>query len=274
MSNRSIEILGTQLTHRPETFNLRFMTKREVASSESTPVTDEFLSDRLVSGNVEQVSALLMRMAVHFRKVCEWIAANSERTPKSLSLHNLMRATAEYLQMASEGFGKHISIVALATRNIYELRLRTEHLLSSREALDTWQAEGATDKIQVLEGILGLDTKQRSGSQRQVLTNEISRIRYILKKHKLEELKCIPGTFSIAKALDKGDEHKNLFKLFSKLVHPSSYLVNDSANAASPEVRSILQTHCQLYAWDLFSRICDAVGVPEDIRFFESQSGG
>lgn len=62
------------------------------------------------------------------------------------------------------------------------------------------------------------------------------------------------------------DEYKALFKLFSKLVHPSSYLVNSYKDATSPEITSVLQIYLQLYVWDLFCRVCDALYVPENIR--------
>jgi len=45
-------------------------------------------------------------------------------------------------------------------------------------------------------------------------------------------------------------------------------MVNVYLNAASAEVSIILQIHLQLYAWDLFSHICDALSVPETVRTF------
>ena len=84
---------------------------------------------------------------------------------------------------------------------------------------------------------------------------------------------CI-GVFEVVKFHTKrhraqiglSDEHKNLYKLFSKVVHPSSYLVNDYKNAASIETRMILQTRAQLYAWDTFSRVCEYFNVPGELR--------
>jgi hypothetical protein len=67
---------------------------------------------------------------------------------------------------------------------------------------------------------------------------------------------------NLAKQAGLADEHAALFKLFSKLVHPSSYLSNDYKNAASEEVRTILHARAQLYAWDTLGRISKAVGMP------------
>jgi len=99
-----------------------------------------------------------------------------------------------------------------------------------------------------------------------VLRGEISRLKSLRKKYDLPERKHLPSSAAIAKRVDLKKEHDALFKLFSKLVHPSSYLINDYENAASSEVKMILKIHAQLYAWDTFSRVCSAVSVPQTIR--------
>ena len=44
-----------------------------------------------------------------------------------------------------------------------------------------------------------------------------------------------PSAGQIAQQIGRSEEHKNLYKLFSKIVHPSSHLVNDYKNASSIE---------------------------------------
>ena len=232
-------------------------------------MTNEHLNDHIIIGNTNKVVAILKRMELHFRRVGKWIPNHIERTAKAVILHRLLWAAANYLHIASENVDGHVSALALATRNLYELRLRTEYMIAFPANFSTWQAEVATDKIELLEGILGIQKNGENPEKHAVLKEEIVKIRQLLNKHSLKELKSIPSTASIAKELDKKDEHKSLFKLFSKLVHPSSLLVNDYDNFATQEAYQILQVHCQLYAWDIFTRTCNALAVPEDVRSFD-----
>jgi hypothetical protein len=159
-----------------------------------------------------------------------------------------------------------VAVYVVAARSLYELDLRTRHILASPSNMKAWHSEAVEDKIQLLQGILGIDTTKANEEHRAILRGEIDRLKSLRSKHKLPEISHTPTTASIAKTCGVSDEHSALFKMFSKLVHPSSYLVNDYPNAASPQVFAILQIRVQLYGWDLFLRICDALQVPETVR--------
>lgn len=61
-------------------------------------------------------------------------------------------------------------------------------------------------------------------------------------------------------------EYEAFFKLFSKLVHPSSFLVNGTAkNAYGFPIRNALVIHLKLYAHDMLTRIRESLGVPDDV---------
>lgn len=135
--------------------------------------------------------------------------------------------------------------------------------------MEAWQAEAALDKIEVLKGISQLNTLSDNATQKDILQKEIERLRNLTKKYSLPNNKKIPTSSVIAREVGLVNEHKALFKLFSKLVHPSSYLVNDFTDANSNEVRNILLIHLQIYAIDSFCRICDALSVPKNIRELE-----
>ncbi|GAB4450561.1 MAG: hypothetical protein Fur0044_46070 [Anaerolineae bacterium] len=233
--------------------------------------TEQTLRDKIQIGTLSEVHKVLMAMHQHFQNVCLWITSNVRRTDRTLALFNLLSATSGYLHIAAHNLQTHPSILALATRSLYELNLRTQHLLASDENFSAWQAEAALDKIELLEGILLLQTNTDLEQERAILQNEIDRLKNLSTNYGLPSLGRIPSTAQIANSVGKKDEHKALFKLFSKVVHPSSYLVNDYQNAASGEVSFILQTHTQLYAWDIFSQICTALNIPELIRVLPNE---
>lgn len=224
---------------------------------------DKKLGDIVCIGTNKDVGHNLKQMEGEFLSICDWIRSNSPRNERNVTLFNLLASSAQYLGVASASLESHVSILALATRSLYEINLRTRSVILSEENMRQWHSEAVTDKIQVLEGLLELDTVNDMTTQRATLRAEVERLTAIREKYKLPTVNKPLDAGVIANDLGLSREHKSLFKLITKLVHPSSHLTNDYSNAASSETKSILQIHAQLYAWDTFSRICDAVPVPK-----------
>ncbi len=223
------------------------------------------LGDKVRVGTTAECAKTFLQMAENFRSAGGWTSANVERNDKTLTLFNLLAASVNYLDMAAKNIEEHISAIALATRSLYEINLQARDIPRSSDSLLRWQGEAVTDKIQVLEGILGLETSSAMPEQRKVLLTEVDRLLSLRKKYGLPDARP-SGAGEIAKSAGLAKEHSALFKLFSKLIHLSSYLINDYKNAASNETAMILQIHAQLYAWDTFRLICDAVSMPESAR--------
>jgi hypothetical protein len=231
-------------------------------------VSEMRLGDIVSTGTNTDVGQNLKQMECGFLSVCDWIKNNRPRNEQNVTLFNLLASSAQYLGLASENLESHASVLALATRSLYEVNLRTRSVLISEENMRQWHSEAVTDKIQVLEGLLELDTVNDMNTQRATLRAEVERLTALREKYKLPSVKKPLDAGVIANDLGLSGEHKALFKLITKLVHPSSYLINDYSNAASSEVRAILQVHAQMYAWDTFSRICDVASVPKAFREF------
>lgn len=113
---------------------------------------------------------------------------------------------------------------------------------------------------------MSLSDSEATTENTKILETEISRLQNLRKKYKLGS-GSHESAGNLAKKNGLQNEHKALFKLFSKLIHPSSYLVND-ATASSDENFRILQMHAQLYALDTFSRIAKAVSLPPEKMSF------
>jgi hypothetical protein len=224
------------------------------------------IKDHVIHGSFDDLLSSLKDMQRKFEEVYEWVELSVERNNKTLPVFNLFSSVIQYLKVLSLSVGQHVSVLALSTRSLYELNLTLRSVIGSQEGLDLWCSELVTDKIQAIEGLLEIKTVSHMTEQRKILQAEIDRIKKIRQRHKLPEVKTPASAGQLANLLGLSDEHRSLYKLFSKIVHPSSYLVNDYGSAASVEVQMILQIHAQLYAWDSFSRFCDRFNVPEAIR--------
>jgi hypothetical protein len=226
---------------------------------------DYRLGDIVQAGSCAECAAAMKAAERALQESRSWISRHVTRDDKSVALENLIEATAQYLNSAASNIEEHISIVALCTRNIYEVNLQVRDVLFSPSGLQRWLGESVTDKIDLFEGILSLESASDTSNERKTTQDEIDRLLSLRDKYSLPSAKPSPAGV-IAGQVGLSGEHKALFKLFSKLVHPSSYLVNDFSSAESSENYSALQIHAQLYAWDTFQRICKSVSMPDEIR--------
>ncbi|MGC3875372.1 DUF5677 domain-containing protein [Halomonas sp. GXIMD04776] len=184
---------------------------------------------------------------------------------KRVVLVNLLSSTSDYLELMKSSLDFHISVLALCTRSIYEINIRIRSLIEHQDEMAKWQSEAVTDKVQTLEGILSLANESENIKEQYTLKSEIERLNNLVEKYGFPTVKQPASTGNLANKVGQEKEHKALFKLYSKLIHPSSYLVNDYGSASSLENQKILQIHAQLYAHDTVSRVCEELSVPNDV---------
>jgi hypothetical protein len=69
----------------------------------------------------------------------------------------------------------------------------------------------------------------------------------------------------IATKLGLEREHKTLHKLFSKILHPTSYLVNSDHLMNDWQMSNTMFIHMQLYTLDTLRRVSDRLGAPDEL---------
>lgn len=204
-----------------------------------------------------------------FRHVIRWYEKNRPRTEKSVALLNLLLSVADYLEVANDSFEKHISVLALAARNLYELMLRISSLTGRHNELENWMSEAITDSIQAIKCGLEDDgsTEKEAGllvSAKNELGQEIKRLELLRKKHGLPEVKNSMPAGNLAGKVGMQWEHKSLFKLYSKLLHPSSMLVNNK-DYCTELFFPIIEVYLQIHALQSYKMICDELELPEKV---------
>jgi hypothetical protein len=185
------------------------------------------LGDYVQDGNPREFKKQVDKVVKKAKFINRWVKENTPRSDRSLALSNLLKAVSDNLEILKSSLDSHISILALATRSQYEINIRLRSVIKSDSELMKWSSEAITDKVQTLEGILSLDSDVDNIKARSILNSEILRLKSLAVKYSLPEVKNPASAGNIAGSLGLEAEHKALFKMFSKLVHPSSYLVND-----------------------------------------------
>jgi hypothetical protein len=223
------------------------------------------LKDHVVEGNQLQLKKKLDKSVKKIKFLNRWIDKNIPRDNKAPALSKLLLSVGDFLEVTKHSLNMHVSVLALSARNQYELNIRIRTILEIDTELDKWCSEALTDMAQTLEAFLQLDTENENLNGRNIIHNEIRRLDGLKNKHNLPDIKRPESTGQLAKLIGQEEEHKTLFKIITKLVHPSSYLVNDYTNASSSENHKILQIHAQLYAHDSVVRICGHFEIPDEI---------
>lgn len=216
------------------------------------------LADIVQYGSPQDIRKALLNIRGNILETTKWMHKNTVRDQKNLTPHNFLFASVPYIDLVLSLKVAPTQLLAFCARNLYELHLQCRYVQRDEECLKQWVAEAVTDHIEIMEGFLGLDTKDHA-QQRKILEEEINRKEELLRKYNLQRKKPYPAG-SIAKDLGKEEEHRALFRIFTKLLHPTSYLVNSSVEEVqNPQMRNILIIHIQLYAWDIIGNVREAV---------------
>jgi hypothetical protein len=143
--------------------------------------------------------------------------------------------------------------IAACTRNLFELNLVLRLVLGSPEKLSEWLRQKLGDEIDILEGFLILS--EQDGPTAASLRDRISEIHGLCRKSGHMPAKPFRIT-EIAKELGLTEEYEGLYKLYSKFVHPSSWLVNSpKSEVDGQEYVNFFVVHAQLYFIDTQHRV-------------------
>lgn len=217
--------------------------------------------DVSTSGSWADVRAALANFCERYEKLLATIKAGSTRTERNLVLFNLGSRAYLELDRARRLLDEPSDVLAWAARNLFEINLIVRFVLLSGENLNRWMAEMAGDERDMLLGILAI-SNDAAPEHQQTLRDRISEIEGILRRHNLEAKKPLQVR-ALASAVGMENEYEAFFKLYSKYIHPSSWLVN-SPEARRDEWKGILALQAQLYGGDTFVRVRDAMGIAED----------
>jgi len=221
------------------------------------PKEEKRLRDIVKFGDLSEVSSTIESTISLINQYMEFIQTSSERTEKSVLLYNILNKVNRYLYSLISSLGGPTEQIGLVTRSLFELNVITRYVLISEENLIRFVAEGAFDKIQILEGLLEL-RETSSKENVKIIEEEITRLRTIVKDSNLI-LKKPESIIIRARMAGLEQEYKALYKLFSKYIHPSSYTINAGYKEIHGSgIRNIFLIHAQLYAGDTFRLIKEA----------------
>ena len=147
-----------------------------------------------------------------------------ERNNRNLALFSLGYKALQEVRRVVTHLEDEIEQLAWSVRNLHEIDLILRYVLQSEANLKHWVGQMLADEKEIVEGFLVLED---------VISSEQS-IQFKERLKRLEEVCARLGLTmqrpwridQLAKATNRQKEYRNLYKFYSKFVHPSSWLVN------------------------------------------------
>ncbi len=209
----------------------------------------------------------LLSVAAAIRRAIEWVDVNCKRDEKTAALLNLLRSIAMYVEIYASNLSGTLEILALCTRSVFELNLRARMVLERADGLQRWIAEAVEERIETLEGFVRFaETGVASALYEKEVQRERQRLTDLKEKHDLPaEAKGRLQERQLAEMFHLEEDYDALYKLASKIVHPSSYLVNGRPHVDTNDMRNVLLITLQLKARDSLARIGIDLGIPDTV---------
>ena len=114
--------------------------------------------------------------------------------------------------------------LALSTRNVFELNIIYKYTHLSNDNLKEWIGNRIKDETEILDGMLKL-SEQPNSSVEEIIQDRINEINKVAQDKNIVVRKQI-NTRVLAEKVGLFSEYEGLFKLYSKFIHPTSFLIN------------------------------------------------
>lgn len=201
-----------------------------------------------------QVARHLRDLSAKFRQLFNDIEKISARSNESLVYGNLANRIASEIDRLADNYPNFSEGVAWSARNQFEINLIIRHIGRSAENMSQWLGQLAGDEKTILDGFLTLSAMSEL-PERQILQERLNSIDSISARHNIQSRQPF-NIKALAEQEQLGDEYAGLYKLFSKYVHPSSWLINSPAESVqSKEYVNIFVIYAQIYSGDSYSRV-------------------
>jgi len=211
----------------------------------------EFRAIQLLSVAVSEALPLLERLGI-------------QGSPRWVVGPLLMAASHNLALPARSGPDPPLEVLAVSARNTFEIWLRLLHVLASEENRQAWRDENLTDQLEVYDAILALETPDSPKEAKAAVLAEVDRVTQLAASRGINRRKKLMSGHALAKATGHEAEYDAFWKLYSKLVHPSSWTVNSPSSVSAPMYRMTLTANAQVYGREILKAVEKEFGVSSD----------
>ena len=166
----------------------------------------------------------------------------------------ILRYVAVEVDSAAAILHKDIKLFAWRTRNILEGYLLLQFNLLLPKNAEIFCAQRIADEMTILEGILGLNPAL-TGDDITLIKGRVDKCKAVLKKHGYTKANPL-RVDKLAEAVGMKDDYSAFYKLYSKYVHPSSWVIMADVD----EYDNIHYWEVFILNAQLYSSLCSGAG--------------
>ncbi|QEC44564.1 DUF5677 domain-containing protein [Pseudobacter ginsenosidimutans] len=204
--------------------------------------------DKIIAGSFNDLKANLIKIQQQLNEGSSKISISKPDDFLGVTLKNVLNYSSILVNRLLSSLELPIELNAWLTRNLFECYLIAEYITINPEKAKEFVVQKATDEIEIYEGILTLKKYGATEETAKPILDRMEHIRNIVKEHELTESKHW-SVGLLATHTGNREEYEAFFKLYSKYVHPSSWLINGKENEyENPTFKAVFLLQGQYYA--------------------------
>jgi hypothetical protein len=212
--------------------------------------------DKLKTGTREQVLDKLAEIARRLSELDGAIGRLKPSDERHAVLRSIVRFAADQLHSLQVLYTFATEFRAWVARNLYETLLWCRYVLASDESLTSFTTGVQWDEIEMLEGLASVapEEERSFGRRAQQIRRSLAKQGRSVAKSKRPK--------PLSEEVGAGREHEGFYKLYSKYVHPTAWLLYGPRDRVHDrEVRNIFLIKAQVYAVEIGRMVSTATGV-------------
>lgn len=203
--------------------------------------------DTTRSGSPEEIKENLFNLQKELKICASKVPIGGNNDYTGHALQNLINFSSTLLERLVKCLEESIEMSAWIARNLFECYLISVYITSDLEKAKEFLVQKAGDELEIFESILTLNKLANTKTNETPIRERIEYIKKIMQEHNLIK----KGHWTVgmlAQLTGNKDEYDAFFKLYSKYVHPSSWLINAQLNDSDNWVfRNVFLLQSQLY---------------------------
>ncbi|EEB2676315.1 hypothetical protein FVC01_22555, partial [Salmonella enterica] len=178
-------------------------------------MSEKSLREFVKQDSIKNIQKNILKIDANYKRLIQFCSGsqNIERTNKNVALTNIAKGTHRSLSLLAKNLSDDydITLVALCTRNLFELNIRLRSIIKHENSLNTWMSEMVMDENQILDAISTI-ANDNHAAELELFENKKKLNNSILDKHNLKSVKSPETVKNIAKDAGDLEEYTALFK--------------------------------------------------------------
>lgn len=204
--------------------------------------------DKAIYGSAREVKANLCKIISVLNEEVSKLLFKQGEDYLLFALRALTSYTGELFDRLISHQDLPIEYNAISARNLFECYLLIAYVISDPSKAKEFLSQKAYEELEINEGFISLKTATTSEESIKHIQDRMDYIKQLMRNHGLTPSRHWTVSY-LAQQTNNKLEYEAFFKLYSKYVHPSSWIVNSFNNEYNnPVFRNIFLLQGQLYA--------------------------